>query len=74
MDTAYNFGNKWNLAFFHDYTKKFSIYFLKVDKSQPFETFKNFHLYIGNAAKSSISLWLDNGVGSSSNYFQSYLL
>jgi hypothetical protein len=53
-------GNKYIMSFIDDYTKMCWVYFLKA-KSQDFETFKNFHVWIQNEAQSHIStLHTDN--------------
>ena len=54
-------GNKYIMTFIDDYTKMCWVYLLK-DKSQAFETFKNFHVWIQNEGQSRIgSLRTDNG-------------
>jgi hypothetical protein len=54
-------GNKYIMNFVDDYTKMCWVYLLK-DKSQDFETFKNFHVWIQNEAQTHIgSLCTDNG-------------
>jgi transposase InsO family protein len=50
------------------------VYLLK-DKSQAFETFKKFHVWIQNEAQTRIgSLYIDNGREYTSNEFERYLL
>jgi hypothetical protein len=52
--------NKYIISFIDDYTRVCWVYLLK-DKSQAFETFKNFHVWIQNEAQSHIgSLRIDN--------------
>jgi transposase InsO family protein len=66
-------GNKYIMSFIDDYTRMCWVYLLK-DKSQAFETFKNFHVWIQNEAQSHIgSLHTDNGREYTSNEFESYL-
>jgi transposase InsO family protein/adenylate kinase family enzyme len=66
-------GNKYIMTFIDDYTRMCWVYLLK-DKSQAFETFKNFHVWIQNEAQSRIgSLRTDNGREYTSNEFESYL-
>jgi hypothetical protein len=61
------------VTFIDDYTRMCSIYLMK-DKSQAFETFKNFHVWIQNEAQSRIgSLCTDNGREYTSHGFESYL-
>ena len=65
--------NKYIISFIDDYTRMCWVYLLK-DKSQVFETFKNFHVWIQNEAQSHIgSLCIDNGREYTSNEFESYL-
>jgi transposase InsO family protein len=67
-------GNKYIMTFIDDYTRMCWGYLLK-DKSQAFETFKNFHVWIQNEVQSRIgSLHTDNGREYTSNEFESYLL
>jgi hypothetical protein len=42
-------GNKYIMSFIDDYTRMGWVYLLK-DKSQAFETFKNFHVWMKNEA------------------------
>jgi transposase InsO family protein len=66
-------GNKYIMSFIDDYTRMCWVYLLK-DKSQAFETFKIFHVWIQNEAQSRIgSLHTDNGKEYTSNEFESYL-
>jgi len=61
------FGNKYIMTFIDDYTRMCCIYLLK-QKSQAFETFKNFHRWIDNEAQSCIdSRCTDNGREYTSN-------
>jgi hypothetical protein len=54
-------GNKYIMSFIDDHTTMCWVYLLK-DKSQAFETIKNFHVWIQNEAQSHIgSLQTDNG-------------
>jgi hypothetical protein len=46
-------GNKYIMTFIDDYTRMCWLYLPK-DKSQAFETFKNFHVWIQNEAQSCI--------------------
>ena len=49
------------------------MYFLK-EKSQAFETFKNFHVWIQNESQSRIgSLHIENGREYTSDEFENYL-
>jgi transposase InsO family protein len=73
MPIAYDFGNKYIMIFIDDYTRICHVYLLK-QKSQAFETFKNFHVWIENEAQSCIGiLHTDNGGEYTSNEFESYL-
>jgi hypothetical protein len=66
-------GNNHIISFIDDYTRMCWLYLLK-NKSQAFETFKNFHVWIQNEAPSHIgSLRTDNGKEYTSNEFESYL-
>jgi transposase InsO family protein len=66
-------GNKYIMSFIDDYTRMCWVYLLK-DKSQAFETFKNFHVWIQNEAQSHIgTLCTDNGREYTSNEFENYL-
>jgi hypothetical protein len=49
MLVPYTNGNKYIMSFIDDYTRMCLVYLLK-DKSQAFETFKNFHVWIQNEA------------------------
>jgi hypothetical protein len=67
-------GNKYIMTFIDDYTRMCWVYLLK-DKSQDFETFKKFHVWIQNEAQSRIgSLRTNNGIDYTSNEFEIYLL
>jgi transposase InsO family protein len=67
-------GNRYIMYFIDDYTRMCWVYLLK-DKSQAFETFKKFHVWIQNEARSCIgSLRTDNGREYTSNEFENYLL
>ena len=50
-------GNRCIMNFIYDYTRMCWVYLLK-DKSQAFETFKNFKVWIQNEAQSRI--WLSS--------------
>jgi transposase InsO family protein len=66
-------GNKYIMYFIEDYTGMCWVYLLK-DKSQVFEIFKNFHVWIQDEARSRIgSLCTDNGKEYTSNEFESCL-
>jgi transposase InsO family protein len=68
------FGNKYIVNFIDDYTRMCWVYLLK-PKSQAFETFKIFHLWIENEAQSRIdTLSIDNGGEYTSNEFEICLL
>jgi hypothetical protein len=61
ISIAYTYGNKYIIDFTNDYIGMWWVYLLK-HKSQSFETFKNFHVWIENEAQSNIStLHNDNG-------------
>jgi hypothetical protein len=61
MPIPYANENTYIMTFIDDYTRMCWVYLLK-DKSQAFETFKNFHVWIQNEAQSRIgSLRIDNG-------------
>ena len=63
-------GNKYIMIFIDDYTKRCRNYLLK-DKSQAFETFKNFHVWIENESQIHIgSLRTNNGREHTSNEFK----
>ena len=54
-------GNKYMMAFIDDYTRMCWVYLLK-NKSNAFQTFKNFHTWIENDAQSHIrSIRTNNG-------------
>jgi hypothetical protein len=73
MHVPYANGNKYIMTFIDDYTMMCCVYLLK-DKSQTFETFKNFHVWIQNEAHSRIgSLCTYNGREYTSNEFEIYL-
>jgi hypothetical protein len=73
MSVAFAFGNKYIMTFISDYTKTCAIYLLK-HKSQAFETFKNFHVWIENEAQSCISTpHTHNGGEYTLDDFESYL-
>jgi hypothetical protein len=70
----YAFGNKCIMTFIDNYTRMYWVYLLK-HKSQAFETFKNFHVWIENETQSSInSLHIDNGREYTSNELETYLI
>ena len=46
-------GNKYMMAFIDDYTRMCWVYLLK-NKSDAFQTFKNFHAWIENDAQTHI--------------------
>lgn len=61
------------MTFIDDYTRMCWVYLLK-DKSQAFDTFKNFHVWIQNEAQSHMDTFhTDNGGGFTSNDFGKYL-
>jgi transposase InsO family protein len=67
------FGKIYIMTFIDDYTRTCWVYLLK-QKSQAFETFKKFHLWIENEAQSLIgTLCTNNGGEYTSNEFESYL-
>jgi len=67
------FGNKYIMNFIDDYIRLCWVYLLK-HKSQAFETFKNFHVWIENEAQTSIrTLLTDNGRGCNCNEFETNL-
>ena len=54
-------GKKYMMTFIDDYTRMWWIYLLK-NKSDAFQTFKNFHAWTENDAQSHIgSIHIDNG-------------
>jgi transposase InsO family protein len=62
-------GIKYIMYFIDDYTRMCWVYFLK-EKSQSFETFKNFDVWIQNEARSHIGcLHTNNGREYTSNKF-----
>jgi transposase InsO family protein len=66
-------GNKYLMNFIDDYTRMCWVYLLKV-KSQAFDTFKNFHLWIKNETQLNIgTLRTDNGGEYTSKDFEKYL-
>ena len=66
-------GNKYTMSFVDDYTRMCWVYLLK-DRSEDFETFKIFHVWIQNEAQSHIvSLSTDNGREYTSNEFKNYV-
>ena len=66
-------GNKYMMTFIDDYTRMCWVYLLK-NKSDVFQTFKNFHAWIENDAQNHIgSLSTDNGKEYTSNEFEKYL-
>jgi hypothetical protein len=69
----YSFGNKYIRNFIDDYTKMCWVDLLK-QKSQAFETFKNFHLWIENKHQYCIGIiYTDNGEENNYNEFEIYL-
>jgi transposase InsO family protein len=65
-------GNRYIMNFIHDYTNMCLMYLFK-DKSQAFETFKKFHVWIQNGSQSHIdSLHTNNGREYTSNEFKIY--
>jgi hypothetical protein len=66
-------GYRYIMTFNYDYTRMCWVYLLK-DKSQGFETFKIFNVWIQIEAQSCIgSLHTDNGIKYTSNEFENYL-
>jgi len=66
-------GNKYTMTFIDDYLRMCWVYLLK-NKSDVFQTFKNFHTWIENDAQSHIgSIRIDNGKQYTSNEFKNYL-
>jgi hypothetical protein len=66
-------GNKYIMICIDGYTKMCWVFLLK-HKSQSFETFKNFHVWIENETQSSInSLCTDNGMEYTCHEFETYL-
>jgi hypothetical protein len=73
MCVSYTNGNRYIMNFIDDYTRMCWLYLIK-EKSQYFETFKIFHVWIQNETQSRIgSLRTDNGREYTSNEFESYL-
>ena len=65
-------GNKYSITFIDDFTRMCYIYLLK-SKSQSFDTFKNFHLWIKIEAQLNIgTLRTNNGGEYTSQYFKKY--
>ena len=61
------------MNFIDDYTRMYWVYLLK-EKSQAFDTFKKFHLWIKNEAQLTIgTLRTDNGGEYTSQEFEKYL-
>ena len=61
MPVASANGNKYLMTFIDDYDRMCWVYLLKL-KSEAFETFKTFHVWIENEAQSHIgTLRSDNG-------------
>ena len=66
-------GNKYMMTFIDDYTRMCWVYLLK-NKSDGFQTFKNFHAWIQNDAQCHIgSICTDNRKNYTSNEFEKYL-
>ena len=66
-------GNKYIMTFIDDFTRMCWVYLLK-EKSQAFDTFRNFHLWIKNEAQLNIgTLRTDNGGEYTSQDFEKYL-
>jgi len=66
-------GNKYIMTFIDDYTRMCWVYLLK-KSFDAFQTFKNFHKWIENDAKSHIwSIPTDNGKEYTSNEFENYV-
>ena len=66
-------GNKYMMTFIDDYTRMCWVYLLK-NKYNYFQTFNNFHTWIGNDSQSHIaSIRIDNGKEYTSNEFENYL-
>ena len=66
-------GNKYMITFIDDYTRMCWVYLLK-NKSDAFQTFKNFHAWIENYAQYHIgSIFTNNGKEYTSNEFENYL-
>lgn len=66
-------GNKYILIFIDDYSRMCWVYLLK-EKSQVFDVFKKFHLFITNEAQLNIgAIRIDNGGEYTSLGFEIYL-
>ena len=66
-------GNKYIMTFIDDFMRMCWVYLLKA-KSQAFDTFRNFHLWIKNEAQLNIgTLRTDNGGEYTSQDFEKYL-
>jgi len=66
-------GDKYLMTFIDDYIRMCWVYLLK-NKSDAFQTFKNFRTWIKNYAQSHIgSIFIDNGKEYTSNEFENYL-
>lgn len=66
-------GNKYLMTFIDDYTRMCWVYLLK-EKSQAFDTFKKFHLWIKNETQLNIGIFrTDNGGEYTSKDFEKYL-
>jgi hypothetical protein len=66
-------GNKYMMTFIDDYTRMCWVYLLK-EKSQAFDTFKNFHLWIKNETQLNIGTFrTHNGGEYTSSVFEKYL-
>jgi hypothetical protein len=73
MHVASNFGNKYIMNFIGNYTRMCCVYLLE-HKSQAFETFKKFHVWIENETQSNINMLHNDNVGEyTSNEFENYL-
>ena len=61
------------MTFIDDYTRLCWVYLLK-EKSQAFETFKNFYLWIKNETQLNIGTLISDNVGEYTfKYFEKYL-
>ena len=66
-------GNKYIMTFIDDYTRMCWVHLLK-EKSQAFDTFKNFHLWIKNETQLNFgTLRSDNAGEYTSKDFEKYL-
>ena len=73
MPIPSNNGNKYIMAFIDEFTRMWCVYLLK-EKSQAFDTFRNFHLWIKNEAQLNIgTLRTDSGGEYTSQEFEKYL-